>query len=141
MAAHDVDLVFGNMTELELRQWVNANPGRVNDRDLRKKTPLFRAIDLNSVPLILWSVKEKGADLNAVDRHKHTVLYVVGSLEVFNALLECGADPGLPDASNYTLLIMQFYYSRWDIVTQLLQDPRVHTTIVVQDLHQGYTVL
>lgn len=33
MAANDADLSFRGMSGAELRQWVEANPGRVNDRE------------------------------------------------------------------------------------------------------------
>ena len=31
--AHEMMPLFRSMTEAQLRQWVEANPGRVNDRD------------------------------------------------------------------------------------------------------------
>jgi len=37
-------LLFFAMMEVELRQWVEANPGRVNDRDRYEHTPLFVAV-------------------------------------------------------------------------------------------------
>lgn len=39
-AAADEDLEFQCMTEAEMRQWVEANPGRVDDRDNQGDTPL-----------------------------------------------------------------------------------------------------
>ncbi len=66
MAANEVVLCFASMTEPELRQWVEANPGRVNDRDRFGHTPFNAAVyRRKSVPLILWLVKETGADVNA----------------------------------------------------------------------------
>lgn len=38
-----VDVSFCNMTETELRQWVETNPGRVNCRDREGTTPLRAA--------------------------------------------------------------------------------------------------
>ena len=59
MAANDVDLLFRDMDEAELRQWVEANPGRVNGRDKGGYTPLFTAVfKFDSAPLILWLVKD-----------------------------------------------------------------------------------
>jgi len=94
MAANDGDLSFGSMTEAELRQWVEANPGRVNDMDSDGCMPLSVAVVLiESVPLVLRIVKEKGADVNATNALGSSPLHYTDSLDVLNALLECGADP------------------------------------------------
>jgi hypothetical protein len=74
MAANDAGPKFRFMSEVELRQWVEANPGRVNHWDSDRWTPLLAAINvLDSVPLVLWLVlwlvREKRADLNAADSH------------------------------------------------------------------------
>ena len=117
MATNDVDLAldelnlddldFSEMSEAELRHWVEANPRRVNDRIPGASTPLIAAVFiLESPPLILWLVKEKGADVNAVDKGGATVLYVAKSLEVLDALLECGADPTcLPSSRSSSKLV------------------------------------
>ena len=67
--------------------------------------------------------------MNAVDGGNHTVLYVAGTLEVFNALVECGADPTLPDFDGCAPLIVHLTNHRYHIVTQLLQDPRVQASV------------
>jgi len=101
MAANDWDLSFISMTEAELRQWVEANPGRVNDRDTFGCMPLSVAVVfIKSVPLVLWLVKERGADVNAADGNGYlTPLHRVRSLDVLDALLDCGADPTLVKSS------------------------------------------
>lgn len=48
-------LHFEAAGEAGLRQWVETNPGRVNDRNSR---------GYKSAPLVLWLVKEKRADVN-----------------------------------------------------------------------------
>ena len=54
------------MTEAKLRQWVDANPGWVNDRDMAGETPLYVAARFKrSLPLVLWLLDDKGADVNA----------------------------------------------------------------------------
>lgn len=59
-------LDVSRMTEAELRQWVDANPGRVNDGDQYGDTALYAAVfHLNSLPLALWFLDEKGADVNS----------------------------------------------------------------------------
>jgi hypothetical protein len=44
VAAQEEVLNFEDMNEAELRQWVEANPGRVNDRDSDGRTPLYAAV-------------------------------------------------------------------------------------------------
>jgi len=52
------EVTFWYMTEAELRQWVDAYPGRVNDRDWMGITPLFvAACHRKSLPL--WLLDEK----------------------------------------------------------------------------------
>lgn len=57
---------FEQMTEVELRQWVEAYPARVNDiRSKERYTVLQAAVtNLKSLSLVLWLVAEKGADPN-----------------------------------------------------------------------------
>jgi len=50
----EVYFYFEYMTEPELRQWVGANPGGLNGKDARIRTPLCAAVEyVNSAPLIL----------------------------------------------------------------------------------------
>ncbi len=106
---------FYRSTEAGLRQWVEANPGRVNDSDSQGRTPLLIAVaSLQSLPLVFWLLDEKGADR--------------------------GADPTLRDCKGETPLITQAYYERAGKVAHLLQDPRVRATIDVQD-RDGRTAL
>ena len=42
-ATTDDTLCFCSMNEARLRQWVEANPGRVNVRDMNSDTPLHVA--------------------------------------------------------------------------------------------------
>lgn len=48
------------MDEAQLRQWVELNPGRVNDTDINGNTLLDSAARLKSVPLVVWLLDEKG---------------------------------------------------------------------------------
>lgn len=56
---------FPAKNEAQLRQWMEAKPGRVNDKDVHGETPLSVAVcHLNNVPLTAWLLDEKGADLD-----------------------------------------------------------------------------
>ena len=79
-AAVQGELHFRRMTEAELRQWVEANPGRVNDRDRVGETPLMAAVgDIKSLPLTLWLLEEKGADVNATSADGRSALHYAGT--------------------------------------------------------------
>jgi hypothetical protein len=56
---------FRDMSEAEQREWVEANPGRVNDRDSRGSTVLFSAACREGLSLVVWLLDEIGADVNA----------------------------------------------------------------------------
>jgi hypothetical protein len=90
MAAEQEDMLdLKCMSEAELRQWVDANPGRVNDRDKSGKgtTPLFvAALWLKSMPLVLWLLDKKGADVNAIVGGGFTVIFTACPLKCFSSL-------------------------------------------------------
>jgi len=99
---------FSKMSEPELRQWVEANPGRVNDRDSRGHTPLFvTAFFLRDLPLTVWLLDEKGADANARCCRGLTALYSARSLAILITLLDRGADPAVVADSGATLLMIR----------------------------------
>ena len=81
---------------------MEANPGFVNEWDWNYQTPLFVAVNkFQHVPLILWLVNEKGADVNAaVDCNGLSLFHVARSCDVVKALLDCGTDPTLQEATN-----------------------------------------
>ena len=137
MAAHDPDLHFDSMTLLEIWQWVEANPGRVNDRDNDGETPLLCAVPRQGGgPQVLWLITEKGADVNFPDGEGRTSLFFAFEADVFNILLDCGADPTRRDKKGRTPLI-QFVDGDWcdfhEGIARLLQDPRVQATVNVQN--------
>lgn len=80
------DLDFDSMTELHLRQWVEANPGRVNCEDPLARTPLFVAAKKHTLSLVLWLL-DKGAFMS------DDVLCVAGSADIIKALLDLGHEP------------------------------------------------
>ena len=134
MAANEVVRCFASMTEPELRQWVEANPGRVNDRDRFGHTPFNAAVyRRKSVPLILWLVKEKGADVNAEIANSCYRLACAETVDIVNALLDCGTDPNLmPSFCPATALTWHVGRRNVEVVARLLQDPRVRDTINIQ---------
>lgn len=69
-------LSFYSMTEAQLRDWVKANPKRVNDLDMHTQTPLLVATQKhNGLPLVLCLLDELGADINATDSgHCHCLV-------------------------------------------------------------------
>jgi len=65
MAAAAEEFSFWRMNEVQMRHWVEANPGRVDDKDRYGRTPLYVAVrDIKSLALTVWLVDEKGADVN-----------------------------------------------------------------------------
>jgi hypothetical protein len=131
---------FG-LNEAELRQWVEANPGRVNDRDKGGYTPLIVAVCyIKSLPLTVWLLDEKGADVNATSLCGYTPLHMAPSLDILAALLNRGADPTLLTDNGSTSLMGQAVHGNVDNVARLLQDPRVRATVNVQN-SSGNTAL
>jgi len=90
MAAVD----FYSMNEAEMRQWVEANPGRVNLWDRYGCTPMYAAVwRLQSLPLTVWLLDEKGADVNATTSLGTTPLCVALFLDILTALMTVAPTP------------------------------------------------
>ena len=129
------------MSEAELRRRVQANSGCVNDRDWRGQTPLYVAVwYLKSLPLIVWLLDEKGADVNGRSHYGETPLHRTASLDVLDALLERGADPTLRSNFGWSLLMYHASFGRACLVKRLLQDPRVRASVDMQ-ISDGRTAL
>ena len=111
MAAAEEELNFCGMSEVELRQWVEANPGRINDRDSSSGlTPLTVAASKKmGLSMVVWLLDEKGADPTRID------------------FLGCSA-------------LMHQMRNGTAKVVRLLQDPRVRATVDMQD-KEGNTAL
>jgi len=125
---------FYGKTEAQLRQWVEANPGRVNDTDESKNTLLYAAAYyLKSLPLVLWLLDVTGADVDARLPRGQTLLAETDSFDIFNALLDRGADPTLLDVYGMSLIMHHARYIRGDMVRRLLQDLRVRINVNEQD--------
>ena len=121
------------MNEAELREWVQANPGRVNDRDRRGYTPLHVAAwHLKTLSLTTWLLDEKGADVNGKRQYGETPLHRAASLDVLDALMDRGADPTLRSNVGWSPLMYHTFKGKTDRVKRLLQDPRVRASVDVQ---------
>jgi ankyrin repeat protein len=94
------------MNKAEMRQWVEANPGRVNDGDTMMHTPLYSAASHKKIaPLTVWLLDERGADVNGTTLRGTTPLLGARTLDVLIALLDRDADPILPDSHGTTPLM------------------------------------
>lgn len=131
------------MTGAELRQWVDANPPRVNDWDRGEDgmTPLYVAVCyIKSLPLVLRLLDENGADVNKKIYNGQTPLHAARSLDVLSALLDRVKDPTLLDDYDKSPLMYHTNLRGIDVVACLLQDLRVRATVDVQD-KDGHTAL
>jgi len=150
--------VFDQMGKAELQQWVDANPGRIDDRDSEGITPLFAtAYNRKSLSLVEWLLDEKGADVNARADFGLTATHAARSLDILNALCSRGADPTLSGVPRGRTPLMCHVAGMYELVSmiesnlkdpneavgmvaRLLEDPRVRATIDVQD-RDGNTAL
>lgn len=119
-------------------QWVEANPYRVNDRDDIGWTPLYNAVRSKmSLPLVLWLVDVKGADVNGKTSDGQTPLYCTQSLGLFSALLDRGADLTVMEEDAFTPLMWHVYFPSYAdklaFLQGLLQDPRVQSNVNMQN--------
>ena len=119
---------FWRLSEAKMRQWGERHPHLVNDKDeLGMTTPLYIAVNVEeSLPLTLFLLDEKGADVNAWSRDGKTPLHVTHKLPILNALLERGADVTLKDGAGMTPLHdMLIDQKDITLLSRLLQDRRV----------------
>lgn len=138
MAVERLD--FSRMTEAKLREWVEANPGRVNDLDGSWKSPLYTAtVFPQSLPLTLWLVEEKGADVNKRVFLEKTPILMARSADILNALLVRGADP-TPLGEPWSPLFENVSWKNAGCVQRLLQDPLVKAAINMRPYY-GRTAL
>lgn len=79
---------FHNMSEAQLRQWVESNPEGVDDWGSDGSTPLYVAVfKLKSLPLALWLLDEKGADVNAATSQGATLVHGAFTLDLLDVRL------------------------------------------------------
>lgn len=133
--------VWSGTTEAQLRAWVEANPQRVNDCRYEGNTPLYlAAARFRSLPLTLWLLDEKGADVNCRNMFEATPLHGARSPDIITALFDRGVDPILVDEYGRSPLMTHAHYAPVECLARLLEDERVRADINSQDLN-GNTAL
>ena len=140
MESAAADIRFADLTEAELRQWVEDHPGSVDDRDSIGETPLCLAADDDDVDLLEWLIDEMGADVNGraeelnrrvwdvrcrLMRGGSTPLHAAASSLVARALLERNADPTLMNDNGDSVLMWHIKGGHDDVIPCLLEDRRV----------------
>lgn len=150
-------LRFYVMSKAEMREWVEANPERVNDRDSEDETPLFAAVShreecfpskgwLKLAPsehwlsLVVWLLDEKGADVDVTGRRGESALYHAATFDMLTALLDRGAHPTIANNGGRLPLMRHAFRGSADMVARLVHDRRVRATVNLQD-EQGRTAL
>lgn len=133
-AAEAETAYFTRMSEVTLQQWVDNHPGRINDEDAEGYTPLNAAISrLNSLPLTLYLLDEKDADIHHRSTNGCTPIQKAKSVDIITALLQRGADPSTVDDCGYSALMGRAAFNDLFGVKRLLEDARVRATIDEQD--------
>lgn len=129
------------MSEAEIRQLVQAHPKRVNQRDWQGLTALFvAAYSRESLPLVLWLLDKKGADVNATTGSGATALCMAPTVDIVNALMDRGANPIVETNKGYTPLMAYSSFKQITSVARLLRDQRVRANINVRNQY-GHTTL
>lgn len=127
---------YNDMSEAELMQWAEANPYRINDRDDIGYTPLYDAASTKrSLPLVLWLVDVKGADMNGKTSDGQSPLHGSRSIDLITALLDRGADLTVMEDDGFTPLMWHVYFAveRHELLYRMLQDPRVKANVNMQN--------
>jgi len=108
---------------------VEANPRRVNDRDMSGITPLYIPVHhKKSLPQILWLLDKNGADVNTTTSIGWSALHLASSFDILDVLLDRGADPTL-QSQGWSPLMQQVHSRNFNLVARLLQEPRVRAAI------------
>lgn len=95
---------------------------------------------MKSLPLVLWLLDEKGADVNKRTYNKGTPLHGADSLDILNALLTRGADPTLLNSKRQSPFMYHARYDEVSMVERMLRDSRVRATVDMQ-VKDGHTAL
>jgi hypothetical protein len=118
---------FQDMTEAEMRLFVESHPDQVNEKDVSGHTMPRVAIEMNMNPAFISWLVEKGADVKMCNFHGFSMLNV-------DILLKKGLNPTCCDNSyRCTPLMSHNSYGRVGCVERLLQEPAVIETIDQQN--------
>lgn len=130
-----LDVNFEEMSDEEMRTWVENNPDKINDRNGEGWPLLYIATWYHRGPgLIAWLIDTVGCDVNSRADCGATPLHHAASADVVSLLLDRRADPTLRDSCNMTPLMQQALYGEDEVasVARLLQDDRVVASINAQ---------
>jgi hypothetical protein len=125
---------FQHITPAKLRQWVEENPGHIEDWDCNGMTALCKAAwDMEDVALVQWLIDTQGANANS--RSKCGLVALHGAMPglMVRTLLERNADPTLVDDKGRNVLMTQLVDNPYDCIVCLLEDRRVMDMINTVD--------
>lgn len=98
-------------------------------------TPLYVAVfKIKSLPLTLWPLDERGADVNAATSQGATPVHGAFTLDLLKALLDRGADPSKLDRHGITALMSQATLGEDGAIARLLEDPRIRAILNVRNV-------
>lgn len=126
------ELKFFDMTDVEMKEWLEDNPARVDDGDQDGWTLLCTAARKGNTDLLEWLVDEKGASVHCTTPEGHTPLHLAGSYETASSLLARGADATALNAWGWTPLMKRAFNENASCVARLLEEPQVIATIDTQ---------
>lgn len=122
---------FRTLTSAELREWVEANPERVNEWDRHEHTPLFSAVRYQyDFSLVIWLLDDMSADVNGSSFVGATPLHAAHFCDIISALLDRAADPTalVPYYGvEVTALVIRVATGNFACAVRLPQDQRVRS--------------
>jgi hypothetical protein len=149
---------FAYMSNSDIHSWADAHPNLVNEQDQHGQTLLNVAVSEGyphpaRCPLLVrYLIEERGCNVNGQDRVGRTPIFFGSSPEIFDVLLELGADPiVLETDQGITPLMYHASCGHFATMERLLKDERVFDTIDIQargseqkwcrNIHAGFTAL
>jgi uncharacterized protein len=130
----------GNVGEVE--RLVGQDPGLLNAKGYRGKTPLMRASTAGQVGVVRWFL-ERGAAINQhCDRERTALWYACfwDRAHVVRELIARGADPSIADRAGAIPLMTAICESNFEVVRVLLAHSSAKRSINHRDVY-GMTAL